>query len=91
MYKTLCANFIWLPWDARSCPYTVKKVCYAGAAPRFNPKGKLNFQKTKVSPGYGSMIVYTTIVLSFMQLRKLRSLANYVVYIVPRGANCSVA
>ena len=21
VYKTLCAAFIWLPWDARSCPY----------------------------------------------------------------------
>ena len=21
VYKTLCADFIWLPWDARSCPY----------------------------------------------------------------------
>ena len=21
MYKTLCAAFIWLPWDARSCLY----------------------------------------------------------------------
>ena len=21
MYKTVCAAFIWLPWDARSCPY----------------------------------------------------------------------
>ena len=23
MYKTLCAAFIWLSWDARSCPYFV--------------------------------------------------------------------
>ena len=58
----------------------------------FNPEGKLNFQKTKKFPlAYGSIIVYTTIVLSYMQLQKLRSLANYVVYIVPQGANCSVA
>ena len=30
MYKTVCAAFIWLPWDARSCPYVclycVKKL-----------------------------------------------------------------
>ena len=25
MYKTVCATFIWLPWDARSCPYTARK------------------------------------------------------------------
>ena len=29
MYKTVCAAFIWLPWDARSCPcvclYCAKK------------------------------------------------------------------
>ena len=32
MYKTLCAAFIWLPWDARSCMYVclccVKKILY---------------------------------------------------------------
>ena len=21
MYKTVCAAFIWMPWDARSCSY----------------------------------------------------------------------
>ena len=31
MYKTVHASFIWLPWDARSCPvcvliYTARKV-----------------------------------------------------------------
>ena len=35
VYKTLCAAFIWLPWDARSCPYVClycaeKKIKRAG-------------------------------------------------------------
>ena len=55
-------------------------------------EGEIEFSEDKKFPlAYGSMIVYTTIVLSYMQLRKLRLLANYVVYIVPWGANCSVA
>ena len=55
-------------------------------------EGEIEFSEDKKFPlAYGSMIVYTMIVLSYIQLRKLRSLANYVVYIVPRGANCSVA
>ena len=28
MYKTVCAAFIWLPWDAHSYPYVCLYICY---------------------------------------------------------------